>query len=83
MPIQQYEQTGVEGYFRSVIRAMPVAVLRPAAGVTEALSYTLLGLRNHINPQAKSDADDEWDASHSVFLSAGGGGGEASATGLS
>ena len=47
---------------------MPVAVLRPAAGLSEALSYTLLGLRNHINPEAKIDADDAWDANHSMFI---------------
>lgn len=71
VPIQQYERAGTGGYMRSVIRAMPVAILRPAAGVSEALSYTLLGMRNQMNPQAKSDADDEFDASHSVFLSPG------------
>lgn len=72
VPIKQYERSGASGTLRCIIRAMPVAVLRPAAGISEALSYTLLGLRNHLDPEAKADADDAWDANHSIFISSTG-----------
>ena len=72
VPIKQYERSGASGSIRCIIRAMPVAVLRPAAGLSEALSYTLLGLRNHLNPEAKVDADDAWDANHSMFITSTG-----------
>jgi len=69
VPVRQYEHSGAGGYMKSVIRALPVAILRPAAGLSEAISYTLLGLRNQLNPEAKLDAEDEWSADHSIFLS--------------
>jgi hypothetical protein len=47
---------------------MPIAVLRPAAGVSEAISYTLLGLRNQLDPNSRVDEEDEWNADHSMFL---------------
>jgi len=68
VPIRQYEKTGAGGYMKSVIRAMPIAILRPAAGVSEAISYTLLGLRNQLDPRTKVDEEDEWNADHSMFL---------------
>jgi hypothetical protein len=35
-------------------------VLRPAAGAAEAVSYTLLGLRNSLDPAARVDEEDLW-----------------------
>lgn len=72
VPIKQYEKAGAGGYMKSVIRAMPIAILRPAAGVSEAISYTLLGLRNQLDPRTKLDEEDEWNADHSLFLGSGG-----------
>lgn len=63
LPIKQYHRTGgtnTKGYVKEVICALPVAVLRPLAGATEALSYTLLGLRNHIDPASQRDEEDMW-----------------------
>mmetsp|Transcript_23429 Transcript_23429/g.34384 ORF Transcript_23429/g.34384 Transcript_23429/m.34384 type:complete len:2514 (+) Transcript_23429:183-7724(+) len=65
MPVRQYQRTGTGGYVRSVIRALPVAVLRPTAGAAEALSYTLLGLRNNIDPSVRRDEEDKWNVDHS------------------
>jgi hypothetical protein len=48
-----------------VIRALPVAILRPTAGAAEALSYTLLGLRNNLDPSARRDEEDMWEVTHS------------------
>jgi len=57
LPIKQYERNGAGGYTKAVIRALPIAVLRPIAGVSEALSYTLLGIRNQFDPSFKSDEE--------------------------
>lgn len=43
---------------RAVVRAVPVAVLKPMIGVTEALSNVLLGLRNTIDPNKKLQSED-------------------------
>ena len=40
---------------KSVIKAVPVAVLRPVIGVTEAAGHTLLGIRNAISPGRRDD----------------------------
>jgi autophagy-related protein 2 len=58
VPIRQYSQRGPSGVVTSAIRALPVAVLRPMAGAAEALSYTLLGLRNDLDPQSRRDEED-------------------------
>jgi autophagy-related protein 2 len=60
VPIRQYEQTGPGGYVRSVIRALPIAIIRPIAGVAEGISYTMLGLRNDLDPAARYDDEDIW-----------------------
>ena len=57
---RQYERTGPRGFVTSVVRALPIAVLRPAAGAAEAVSYTLLGLRNSLDPAARVDEEDLW-----------------------
>ena len=43
---------------RQVIKAVPVAVLRPMIGATEAVSKALLGMRNSVNPKRKLDIED-------------------------
>jgi autophagy-related protein 2 len=60
IPIREYVQTGPGGYLKSVIRALPIAILRPVAGVVEGVSYTMLGLRNDIDPAARLDEEDVW-----------------------
>ena len=35
---------------RAVVRAVLIAVLRPMIGASEAVSKTLLGLRNQLDP---------------------------------
>lgn len=61
IPIEQYEGSGSTGkYVKSVIRALPVAVLRPISGIAEGLSYTILGLRNDLDPFARMEEQDMW-----------------------
>lgn len=50
VPVQVYERSGPEGAAKAVIRAVPVAVLRPIIGATEAVSKTLLGVENSLDP---------------------------------
>jgi len=55
VPMEVYERSGNEGPVRKVVRAVPVAVLRPMIGATEAFSKTLLGLRNTLDPDLRVD----------------------------
>lgn len=40
---------------RAVVRAVPIAVLKPMIGATEAVSKTLIGLRNTMDPEVKHE----------------------------
>jgi autophagy-related protein 2 len=60
IPIQELERSGPRGSVRAVFRALPIAVVRPVAGATEALSITLLGVRNKIDPTARREEEELW-----------------------
>lgn len=61
LPFKEYRRTGhAGGALKCVVRAIPVAVLRPTAGAAEALSYTLLGLRNNLDPDQRRDEEGKW-----------------------
>jgi hypothetical protein len=51
---------GPSGVIKSVVRALPVALLRPVKGVAEGISYTILGLRNSLNPDSVTEEEDFW-----------------------
>ncbi|KAF6765267.1 hypothetical protein DFP72DRAFT_870567 [Ephemerocybe angulata] len=55
VPMEVYERSGNEGPVRSVIRAVPIAVLKPMIGATEAVSKTLLGLHNTLDPDVRHE----------------------------
>jgi len=44
-----------QGPVRSVIRAVPIAVLKPMIGASEAVSKTLLGLHNTLDPNVRHE----------------------------
>lgn len=44
-----------QGPARAVIRAVPIAVLKPLIGASEAVSKTLLGIHGTLNPDAQLD----------------------------
>ncbi|KAJ2004100.1 autophagy- protein 2 [Coemansia thaxteri] len=50
----------VHGSVRAVVRAVPVAVLKPMIGATEAVSKTLLGLRNTMEPTRRGQLEDKY-----------------------
>jgi len=53
--MEVYERSGNEGPVRSVIRAVPIAVIKPMIGASEAVSKTLLGLHNSLEPNNRYD----------------------------
>ncbi|KAF8516917.1 hypothetical protein BU17DRAFT_50360 [Hysterangium stoloniferum] len=55
IPMEVYERSGSEGPVRAVIRAVPIAVLKPMIGASEAVSKTLFGLQNTMDPNVKHD----------------------------
>jgi len=55
VPMEVYERAGNEGPIRSVIRAVPIAVLKPMIGASEAVSKTLLGLHNTLDPNVRHE----------------------------
>ncbi|KAI5124376.1 hypothetical protein M0805_008979 [Coniferiporia weirii] len=57
VPMEVYERSGKEGPARAVIRAVPIAVLKPMIGASEAISKTLLGLHNTLDPQSQIDTE--------------------------
>ncbi|KAL5490249.1 ATG2 [Sanghuangporus weigelae] len=60
VPMEVYERSGTEGPARAVIRAVPIAVLKPMIGASEAVSKTLLGLHNTLDPQAQIESETKY-----------------------
>ncbi|GAA6002021.1 Atg2p [Rhodotorula paludigena] len=66
VPMEVYERSGTEGPVRSVVRAVPVAVLKPMIGASGAVSKALLGLRNSLDPDAqRGELEDKYKPSTS------------------
>ncbi|KAK4698881.1 autophagy-related protein 2, partial [Phenoliferia sp. Uapishka_3] len=51
-----------QGPVRAVVRAVPIAVLKPMIGASEAVSKALFGLRNTLDPDAIAEAADKYKA---------------------
>ncbi|KAH9810978.1 hypothetical protein DFH28DRAFT_1063819 [Melampsora americana] len=49
-----------EGSGRAVVKAVPIAILHPMVGATGAISKTLLGLRNTLDPFANENDEDKY-----------------------
>jgi autophagy-related protein 2 len=45
---------------RTVVRAVPIAILKPMIGASEAVSKTLLGLRNSMAPEKREDDESKY-----------------------
>ena len=52
---RRYQRTGAGGAVKSVVRAIPIAVLRPLIGAAEAASQVALGVRNEMDPEVRAD----------------------------
>jgi len=57
IPCREYHYKGAGGAARSAVRGIPVAVLAPLSGASEALSYTLIGLRNQLRPDLRKEEE--------------------------
>jgi autophagy-related protein 2 len=53
VPTEIQESEGPHGTAKAVIRAVPVAVIRPLIGFSEAFANVLVGIRNTIDPGQK------------------------------
>jgi autophagy-related protein 2 len=76
VPMEVYERSGdnvsllcgarcrpvlmTQGPLKAVIRAVPVAVIRPMIGASEAVSKTLLGVRNSLDPRSREELGDKY-----------------------
>jgi autophagy-related protein 2 len=57
VPFREYSRNGATGAATSIIRGIPVLVVAPLTGATEALSYTLLGARNALRPDIRKEEE--------------------------
>jgi len=57
VPYREFMRNGVTGAITSVIKAIPVLLVAPLTGATEAASYTLLGARNSLRPDIRKEEE--------------------------
>lgn len=57
VPYREYLRNGVTGAVTSVIKGIPVLLVAPLTGATEAASYTLLGARNALRPDLRREEE--------------------------
>lgn len=57
VPYREFSRIGTTGAATSVIRGIPVLLVAPLTGATEALSYTLLGARNALRPDIRKEEE--------------------------
>ena len=50
----------LQGPVRAVVRAVPIAVLKPMIGASEAVSKTLLGLHNTLDPKSRHETETKY-----------------------
>ncbi|KAJ2959641.1 hypothetical protein NQZ79_g4914 [Umbelopsis isabellina] len=56
VPTEIQASEGPHGTARAVIRAVPIAVIRPLIGFSEAFANVLVGIRNTIDPDQKAQS---------------------------
>ncbi|KAL3925125.1 MAG: hypothetical protein SGILL_000613 [Bacillariaceae sp.] len=57
VPYREFSRNGVTGAVTSMIKGIPVLVVAPLTGATEAASYTLLGARNALRPDIRREEE--------------------------
>ncbi|KAK9468100.1 hypothetical protein V1512DRAFT_128004 [Lipomyces arxii] len=60
LPGEASDQGGAQRAAVAIARAAPVAVLRSMIGATEAVSNTLMGVNNQMDPQHKRNMEDKY-----------------------
>jgi len=57
VPYREYLRNGLTGAVTSVMKGIPVLLIAPLTGATEAASYTLLGARNALRPDLRKEEE--------------------------
>jgi autophagy-related protein 2 len=57
IPYREFQSKGAGSAAKSVMKGLPVAILAPVGGASEALSYTLLGARNLVRPDIRKEEE--------------------------
>ncbi|TXT13731.1 hypothetical protein VHUM_01098 [Vanrija humicola] len=60
VPMEVYERSSDDGPLTAVVRAVPIAIIKPMIGASEAVSKTLLGLRNTLDPEGRREMGDKY-----------------------
>jgi len=60
LPLSVFKKEGVSGFLTNTAKAIPLAIIRPTAGVTEGLGRVVLGLRSGMNGNEKADRDKKY-----------------------
>jgi len=55
VPFREYRKGGPTEAAKSVMKGIPVAIMAPLGGASEAISYTLLGVRNQVRPEIRKE----------------------------
>jgi autophagy-related protein 2 len=58
VPYRELSRNNVTGAITSVIKGIPVLLVAPLTGATEAASYTLLGARNALRPDIRKEEEE-------------------------
>jgi autophagy-related protein 2 len=66
VPLAEYNLHGAQGLFKHVVRAVPIAVLKPVIGASKGVSRVLLGARNQMDQTEKMLSDDKYRSSTST-----------------
>ncbi|CAB9499302.1 Autophagy-related protein 2 [Seminavis robusta] len=57
VPYREYRRGSTTGAIKSVVKGIPVAIAAPVGGVSESVSYALLGLRNQVRPDLRKEEE--------------------------
>ena len=57
IPLKEYQRSGASGAATAAVKGIPIGIIAPLAGASEALSYTLLGLRNQLQPDVRREEE--------------------------
>ena len=60
VPMETYETDGAKGCVKAVIRAVPIALIKPMIGASEAISKTFIGMQSTIDPKKKIELRDKY-----------------------
>jgi len=60
IPLEEYRKYGTTRYIQHMVKAVPIAILKPMIGITEGASKIALGVRNQLEPVHKQEVDNKY-----------------------